>query len=368
MAVQSGCATACSQLFPRKTGVRLRVQGSEEEFDYAILAVPFDSLAKLLPELPGSNDLREKLSHFETAPITGVHLWFDRQITDLPHAVLLDRTIQWMFHKSMLLEKTSASNRDNGAKEGQDRAGEELPSYVELVISASKSLIEKSRQEITPASPPGVLRGRRRVALVRGEEADRVVAPVVRQPAVGQEPLGDVLVHRQQLDRGDAEVAQVPGRRLVREARVGAPDLRRDVRVARGEPLDVHLVDDRVRRRGGAAGRRPPSRRPACRSPGTGARTARSRPASACAGSSGSWPSSAPGRTSRRRGRPGRRGRGAAWPDCSAAPGRVERPLHPVAVGLAGLDAGDEAVPHPRVVVVELEPGLRAARRRTGTR
>ncbi len=127
---------------PTTRGARLRVQDSEEEFDYAVLAVPFDSLAKLLPDSPESLDLREKLLHFETAPITGVHLWFDRQITDLPHAVLLDRTIQWMFHKSMLLEKASAPtlNRENGS-EGQ-------PSYVELVVSASKSLIEKSRQEI----------------------------------------------------------------------------------------------------------------------------------------------------------------------------------------------------------------------------
>jgi len=132
-------------LVPTENGARLRVQDSEEEFDYAILAVPFDSLAKLMPDSPDSRDLREKLSHFETAPITGVHLWFDRQITDLPHAVLLGRTIQWMFHKSMLLEKTSAptSNRDSGARESEER-----PSYVELVISASKSLIEKSRQEI----------------------------------------------------------------------------------------------------------------------------------------------------------------------------------------------------------------------------
>lgn len=129
---------------PTEIGARLRVQDSEEEFDYAILAVPFDSLAKLLPELPESNDLRERLSHFETAPITGVHLWFDRQITDLPHAVLLDRTIQWMFHKSMLLSKPSAAESNGGgAEKGQPR-----PSYVELVISASKSLIEKSRQEI----------------------------------------------------------------------------------------------------------------------------------------------------------------------------------------------------------------------------
>jgi squalene-associated FAD-dependent desaturase len=130
---------------PTVKGVRLRVQDSEEEFDYAVLAVPFDALAKLLPDLPESRDLRDKLLHFETAPITGIHLWFDRQITDLPHAVLLDRTIQWMFHKSILLEKTSAptSNRDNGSGESEER-----PSYVELVVSSSKSLVEKSRQEI----------------------------------------------------------------------------------------------------------------------------------------------------------------------------------------------------------------------------
>jgi zeta-carotene desaturase len=115
---------------PSENGVRLKLRDSEQDYDYAILAVPFDSLAKLLPDSTDSTPLREKVSHFETAPITGVHFWFDRQITDLPHAVLLDRTIQWMFHKSMLL--TNAS-RD---------------SYVELVISSSKSLINKSRQDI----------------------------------------------------------------------------------------------------------------------------------------------------------------------------------------------------------------------------
>jgi zeta-carotene desaturase len=115
---------------PSASSVRLKLQDAEEEFDYAILAVPFDSLAKLLPDSPESQPLREQLSHFETAPITGVHLWFDRKISDLPHAVLLDRTIQWMFHKSELLDKALAG------------------SYVELVISASKSLINKSRQEI----------------------------------------------------------------------------------------------------------------------------------------------------------------------------------------------------------------------------
>jgi squalene-associated FAD-dependent desaturase len=122
---------------PSDTGFRLLIQDAEEHFDYGVLAVPFDWARKLLGDSPGSKELKEKISHFTTSPITGVHLWFDRQISDLPHAVLLDRTIQWMFHKSMLL---SAS---------ESRGGVASPaSYVELVISSSKSLINKSRQEI----------------------------------------------------------------------------------------------------------------------------------------------------------------------------------------------------------------------------
>lgn len=138
---------------PTETNVEVQLQNSREEFDYLIAAVPFDSLAKLLPEAARTasgvgalaseivpDGLREKLSHFETSPITGVHFWFDRQITELPHAVLLDRTIQWMFHKSMLLSGRDQSSGGEGRNEN--------PSYVELVISSSKSLIDKSRQEI----------------------------------------------------------------------------------------------------------------------------------------------------------------------------------------------------------------------------
>jgi squalene-associated FAD-dependent desaturase len=103
-------------------------------FDYFISALPFDALDRLLVDTPDSASLREKITHFETSPITGVHLWFDRQITDLDHAVLLDRTIQWMFHKSRLQPM-----RADGPVQG---------SYIELVISSSRNLIEKSRAEI----------------------------------------------------------------------------------------------------------------------------------------------------------------------------------------------------------------------------
>jgi zeta-carotene desaturase len=110
----------------------LRVSGGETSFDFVVFAVPFDVLSRILPHTSASEPLRQVLTRFETSPITGIHLWFDRQITDLDHAVLLDRTIQWMFHKSKLLGRNENGNG----------------SYVELVVSSSKTLVEKSRAEI----------------------------------------------------------------------------------------------------------------------------------------------------------------------------------------------------------------------------
>jgi len=150
-------------------GLKLFAGGSELNFDFAVFAVPFDVLLRILPQATAAEALRAKLTHFETSPITGIHLWFDRQITDLDHAVLLDRTIQWMFHKSNLLSATQVSTdgqMDPGAvsatRAGHDfsradktsnqygaLATEANGSYVELVVSSSKSLVEKSKSEIT---------------------------------------------------------------------------------------------------------------------------------------------------------------------------------------------------------------------------
>ena len=112
--------------------VKLLASGEETTFDFAVFAVPFDVLSRILPQTAAAEPLRQVLARFETSPITGIHLWFDRQITDLDHAVLLDRTIQWMFHKSKLLGRNENGNG----------------SYVELVVSSSKTLVEKSRAEI----------------------------------------------------------------------------------------------------------------------------------------------------------------------------------------------------------------------------
>ena len=100
-----------------------------------------------------------------------------------------------------------------------------------------------------------------RVAVVRREEADRVVAPVVAQAPLEQRAVVDELVHRHQLDGGHAERLRWSMTAGCAERRVGAAQLLRDVRVALRQPLDVGLVDDRVGIAGcAAAGRRAQSK------------------------------------------------------------------------------------------------------------
>jgi len=119
---------AVNSIVPRENSVSVSTSGGAQEFDYLIVAAPFQLVAGLLPDDAVAEPLKKDLSKFEASPITGIHLWFDREITPMPHAVLLDRTIQWMFQKSKLHERDGF--------------------HIELVVSASKSLVEKSRQEI----------------------------------------------------------------------------------------------------------------------------------------------------------------------------------------------------------------------------
>ena len=81
-----------------------------------VCAVPFERVNAIAPELGLDFD------GWEHSPITGIHLWFDRRVTDLPHATLLDRNIQWMYDKH----------------EGR---------YLQCVVSASRSLLGTPRAE-----------------------------------------------------------------------------------------------------------------------------------------------------------------------------------------------------------------------------
>jgi squalene-associated FAD-dependent desaturase len=115
---------------------RLRVGERIDNFEAVVLALSFEGMQKLLPALPEGPSrarLEGLLAGFSHSPLTGIHLWFDREITELEHAVLLDTTVQWLYNTSRI------------QPERQSLRGGYL---IELVVSASKSLVSMERQAI----------------------------------------------------------------------------------------------------------------------------------------------------------------------------------------------------------------------------
>lgn len=144
-------------------GVSMVANGREEKVDFLVLAVPFDAAGRILPDTAAAAPLHAALQKFSTSPITGIHLWLDRQISELDHAVLLDRTIQWMFHKSRLLQRGDENGEDGG-------------SYIELVVSCSRSLVEKSKNEIVDMAVKEV-----REFFPRAREANLLKSTVIKE-------------------------------------------------------------------------------------------------------------------------------------------------------------------------------------------
>jgi squalene-associated FAD-dependent desaturase len=109
----------------------LATNGASLVSDYLVLALPFEATAKFIPNLPpaeGAEHLLQQTEQHEHWPLCSVHLWFDREITELEHAVLLDREIHWMYNQSRLQK---------------GRGGH----YVELVVSATRAFAALPREE-----------------------------------------------------------------------------------------------------------------------------------------------------------------------------------------------------------------------------
>ena len=84
------------------------------------------------------------------------------------------------------------------------------------------------------------------VLRVRRQKADGVVAPVVRQPLVDQRGVVGEVMHGHQFDCVDAQRFQVIDDHRMGDGGVRTADLFGNVRVRLGQPLDVRLVDHRV--------------------------------------------------------------------------------------------------------------------------
>lgn len=111
--------------------------GSRRPFDAVVAAVPWRVVRALfapamLPSLPAL----AQVERIEPAPITAVHLWFDRPIPSPAEAVLVERTSQWIFRRN---SKPKADRRPEAPQSGH---------YCQVVISASHELIGCPHEEL----------------------------------------------------------------------------------------------------------------------------------------------------------------------------------------------------------------------------
>lgn len=101
----------------RTTVKRLEVEGTRVQevvladgerlrADWYVLAVQCDLLEHLLPkEVIESDPYWQRALQIPLAPILGAHFWFDRPIVCPKAVAVLDRRIEWIFHRSLNLGK-----------------------------------------------------------------------------------------------------------------------------------------------------------------------------------------------------------------------------------------------------------------------
>jgi len=111
----------------RRARTVVLADGTRKAFDRVVVAVPWRGARTLFDEhLSAAMPALEKIKQIEPAAIIAVHLWFDRPVVPLPHAVLVGRLSQWAFAKP----------RGNGGQ------------YCQIVISASHRLAERTHDAL----------------------------------------------------------------------------------------------------------------------------------------------------------------------------------------------------------------------------
>ncbi|MCB9832175.1 MAG: FAD-dependent oxidoreductase [Planctomycetes bacterium] len=136
----------------------------------AVLAIPPEALAGI----PVS-DGRPLLETMEPAalrhsPIVGLHLWFDREVMDLPHAALLDARLEWAF-----AHEPGPGGRALGARQ---RVQGVFSAGRDLIATSPEAIVERSLTELARAFP-----GLREARLVHATVVKENRATLVLDPA-----------------------------------------------------------------------------------------------------------------------------------------------------------------------------------------
>ncbi len=188
------------------TAVELR-SGERIDADHVILAVPQNLVLGLLPEAWQTAPELSGIARLETAPISSVHLWFDRPIVELRHAVLVGRFSQWVFNRSAICARGGAAEttspdppsppmrRGGEAKSLSNGPESEIENpksemfYYQVVISASRDVLARGQEETIRAvvdELAGIWPAVREARLVHARLVTEHKAVVSMRPGVEQ--------------------------------------------------------------------------------------------------------------------------------------------------------------------------------------
>lgn len=111
----------------REHGLSVRTEAGELEADAVVVAVPHAAAARLVPE--AATPAPRRWDDLGDSPIVNAHILYERRVTDLDIAAVLDSDAQWIF------DRTSASGLDHGQ-------------YLVSSISAADAQIQLTAEQI----------------------------------------------------------------------------------------------------------------------------------------------------------------------------------------------------------------------------
>ena len=130
----------------RVSGVELS-DGSVLKADGYVSALPFGVLLQVLPDEVSGSPFFANAAELESAPIVGIHLWYDRPVMDQEFVAFLNSPVQWVFNRTRIQGQTDDDGQYlcisvSGAWDFVNRPKDELR---DLFIREMERLFPKAR-------------------------------------------------------------------------------------------------------------------------------------------------------------------------------------------------------------------------------
>jgi squalene-associated FAD-dependent desaturase len=123
----------------------------------AVVAVSHHALGALLPPALAARPEFEPASRLESAPIVGVHIWYDRPVLDDTFVAVLDSPVQWVFNVDAMHDRLgpAADHRDRVAGPGDSTGAQQ---HVVISLSGAWTWSQMTRDELRDVFLPEMAR------------------------------------------------------------------------------------------------------------------------------------------------------------------------------------------------------------------